>query len=111
MLADAAWHDHGERSEIDGDVEREAVHRDPSRDAHADRADLREVARPRDPPPRVRIVAIGPDADVLFVDAGFDVEIARDEDHRFGERAHVLADVATIGLEIEDRIADELSGS
>ena len=67
VLRDAARDDEPEAREVGRDVEREAVHRDPARDAHADRADLRgtrcaarlaRVAAPERPgsprPPRRR---------------------------------------------------------
>ena len=64
VIPDAARHDEPEGVEVDREVEREAVHRDPAREAHADGAELGELARPRARrPTRAGARAVDPDAD------------------------------------------------
>src|SRR4029079_13782238 len=61
LVGDPARHDQIEVREIGGDVERDAVARDPARDPNPDGADLPvanpRAAQPRDPAPRQPRVA------------------------------------------------------
>ena len=54
-----------------------------------------------------------PDADVLLAVAhpAFDAVAGQRPDQRLLEVAHVAADVAAVGAEVEDRIADQLAGA
>ena len=95
-VGDAARHDQVEMVEVGGDVEREAVARDPARDAHADgaRSSRRRPTR-RSGPGRGR----------------------RDAERRGGRGSAPLRDRGRSDArrsgraEIEDRIADELAGA
>ena len=91
--ANATGDDQAEEVEIGRDVEGKPVAGHPSRNAHADRADLGvpdpRSAQPCDPSRREAVVGA-------------------DADHHLFEIAHVTVHVATIGIEIDDRIADEL---
>ena len=110
MLADPAGNDDAIEREIGAQVEREAVHRDPARDAHADRAELDEVrARARCPGNGVRR-ARSAHRPTCFSCVPASMPSSLDKaSHRLGEILHVAAHVAPIGRKIEDRVAHELS--
>ena len=58
-------------------------------------------------------VAVDPDADELrvpFDEPRRDPVVTRERDHHAPEIAHVAANVAAIGLQIEDGVGHELSG-
>src|SRR4030095_5548674 len=80
--------------EIRADVERESMARDPTRNANPDCTDLLgpdpRPGQPGDTPRRYSIVATRPN-------------------HHFLEVAHVLVDITSVWLEVEDGIADELT--
>ena len=96
-VGDAARHDQVELREVGVHVEREAVARDPARDADADGRELvRRRPRRRSAPAR----ALGRDA-----------EVGRRPDQHLFEVAHVAVHVAAIRPQIDDRIADELAGT
>src|SRR5205823_2531802 len=73
--------------------EGESVRGDPARDVHADGAQLARVR---------------PDAGAARDAARLDAVIARDADHQLLDGSDVLAHVLAIGLQIEDRITDDL---
>jgi hypothetical protein len=91
----AAGNDQIKMVELGVDVECEAVTRDPSRDAHPNGRDL---------------LVAHPDAGQPFDAAGIDTVIGgRANEDRF-EIAHVTVNVATVGVQVDDRIADNLPG-
>src|SRR5215213_4732471 len=96
FAGDPARHDQVEEVDVGGDVEREAVARDPSRNPHADRPDFL-VSDPR--------------ATEALNAAGFDAVLRAHADHHLFEIANVTVDVAPIGIEIDDWIANELTGT
>ena len=96
LVADPTGDDHVEVREVGVHVEREAVHGDPAADSNADRADL-AVADPgavqaRDP-------------------RRGDAQVGARANHRLFEQLHVAADVTAVGVEVDDRVADELAGA
>src|SRR5204863_7797514 len=92
----AARCDEAEVLEIRGDVQREAVRGDPTRDAHADRGDL---------------LIPHPDPPLPFGALRNDAVMRDGADEHFFERGDVLADVAPPLAEGENRVADELAGA
>src|SRR5512143_331214 len=90
-IADAARDDQAEVVEIGADVEREAVARNPPRDAHADGPDL---------------VGFDPRSGELLGAPGADAAVGADANHHFLEVAHVAMDVASIRPKIDDRVPD-----
>ena len=92
----AARHDQVEIVEVGRHVEREPVARHPPGDSDADRGQL-AVAHPDTRQPRHA--------------PGFDAVVGRHPDQHFLEIAHVAVDVAAVGLQIDDGIADELAGA
>ena len=97
FVGDAAGDDQVELREVGVHVEREAVARHPARDAHADRRELGVLPTQMPVSPAMRPASMpnardGPDQHLLEV-------------------AHVTVHVAAIRLQIDDRIADELTGT
>ena len=92
--------------EVGRDVEGEAVHRSPTREPHADRADLA----------RVRALGVDPDPRVVVEPAGVrQTELGEGVDDQLLDRAHVGDGVgesaralAVLGRQAQDRIPDQL---
>src|SRR5512143_3710316 len=95
-IADAARDDQAEVVEIAADVEREAVARNPPRDAHADGADL---------------LGSDPRTGEPLDASGGDTVIGAHANHHVLDVAHVAMDVASIRPEIDDRVPDDLPWS
>jgi len=94
------------------------VHRDPAREAHADRANLRDDGVVRDADrcvlraievERAGIVLVDPDSDEVREHARGDAVLRRERAHDRAEIGDVAADVAAIGLEVDDRVRHELT--
>ena len=100
MVGDSARDDESKTREVRIDVQREAVARNPSRDPHADCGELVLPSGRSDPDPCETSDPSRGDAE--FPDSA--------NQHLF-EIAHVPVDVAPVGLQIDDRIADELTGT
>jgi hypothetical protein len=112
----AAGHDEPEPVEIRRQVEREAVHGHPSRDAHADGADLRRTRRAAGltgiARPRAGTELVGPHADQLRValeEARVHAVGPANLDHHARQIADVAPHVAPLGAKIEDRVRHELT--
>jgi hypothetical protein len=101
-VGDATGNDEVEVAEVGGDVVGKAVGGDPATDVDADGGEFffGDVARRLDP-----------DAGFAGDAVGGDTEISGGADHGLFEGADVPVDVATDGIEIEDRIADDLAGA
>src|SRR5436190_14827872 len=98
FVGDAAGDDEAEAGKIRVHVEREAVARDPAGDPDADGGELGFASVDTDPD-------AGEPGDAPRLDA----EPGHRPDQHFLEVAHVAVHVAAFGLEVEDRIADELT--
>src|SRR6185436_16962480 len=94
-VGDPARHDQGEIVEVGGHVEGKPVAGNPARDAHADRGQL--LAPDPDP---------GQPVDALCENA----VVGRCSNQDVFEVADVPVHIATVRLEIDDGIADDLSG-
>src|SRR4030095_9235698 len=91
-----ARHDQAEVIEVRADVEGKAVARDPPRDPDADRANLL-IANPGaseslDPPRPQSIVAAH-------------------ANHHFFQVANITVDIAAVGAQVENRVANDLPGT
>src|SRR5262249_33607040 len=95
-VADAARNDEVEIAEVGRHVESKAVARDPPRYPDADGRQL---------------LASDPDAGQPPDPAGPDAKIRGRADEHLLEIANVTVDVAAVGLQIDDRIADDLAGT
>src|SRR5690554_1613393 len=93
FILDPAWDDAAKILKARCAVDGEAMHRDPAPDPHPDRAKL-SLADPRA---------------IEALDAACDDAVARrDLDHRLLEARDVFTNVAAIGVEIDDGVADKL---
>src|SRR4029079_14253318 len=88
----------GERRRVEVDVQRVPVCRHPARDVHSDRGDL--PWRPREPQSRESVDALACQAECLEC---FDESLL--------EVAAVLAHVAAMSVEGEDRVAEQTPGT
>ena len=95
-VGDPAGHDELEMVEVGGDIEREAVARNPARDAYADRREL---------------LLADPDAGQPFHPTSLDAVIGGGTDEDGFEVAHVAVDVAAARVQVDDGITDELPGT
>jgi hypothetical protein len=86
-----------ERRRVEVDVERVAVRRHPLRDVNADRGDLARRRRE-------------PNARQPFDSRRVHAESTQRHDQSFLEVAAVVLDVFAVPRQVQDRIADELSG-
>ena len=95
----AAGHDVVEEREVGADIEGEAVHRDAAAHAHADGRDLRIA----DPDACGFAFAVGGDAiAILGGEGGY---------QRLLQGLHILADAATPTTQVDDGVADKLTGA
>jgi hypothetical protein len=95
-VGDAAGDDQAEIVQIGADIEGEPVTGYPAREAHTDRG---------------QFVATHPDAGQARDPRRRDPEIACHPYEDFFEVTHVAVDVATIGIEVNDRVAHDLAGT
>ena len=105
-VADAARHDVLTHvGEVGGDVQGEAVHRAPVAEAHADRGDLARHDR------RVGMVDVEPDTGEPVEPAGVrQAEFSKGVDEQALHTAHVRRRAEPV-VDVQDRIADELTGA
>jgi len=101
-VGDAAGNDEVEIAEVGGDVESETVGRNPATDVDADGGEFffADVAR-----------RLNPDAGLAGNAKGGDAEISGGANHDFFKRADVPVNVAADDIEIENGIADDLTGA
>ena len=118
VLRDAAGDDEAKAGEVGRHVEGEPVHRDPARDAHANRADLRGRAAPVGLPrvawPRAGLAA-STHTPTSFGSPSMKLAstpwLPSERDHDAREVANVAAHVAAVGLQVEDGVRHELPGT
>lgn len=84
--------------EVGGDVDGEAVHRDPLADADAHRGEFGGG-----------VVGTNPDAGRGGVSLGVDAKVSGGLDDGLFEKAHVGVEAEVQAIEVEDGIADELA--
>lgn len=95
-IGDATRDDQIEATEIRCDVQCEPVAGDPPRNADADGRQL---------------FAPDPHAGQSFDATGLDTVVGRDADQDFFEIANVPVNIATVRIQVEDRVANDLAGT
>lgn len=91
----AARDDHFEVAEIGVDVQRKTVAGDPTRDSHADGTDL---------------LIADPNPSQAGYSRSSDAELREGSNQHLFDVAHVAVNIAAVRLEVDDGIADKLSG-
>ncbi len=106
LVADAARHDVlAQVGHVGGDVEREAVHRAPVCEPHADRADLARLHR------RIGMVDVEPDPGEPLEPTGVrQPEFGQRVDDQTFDVAHVRRCAEPV-VDVDDRVADQLAGA
>src|SRR6185436_12046613 len=97
-VGDATRNDQLKVPEVGANIQREAVARDPSADSYANRRDFFFAS-----------LRSNPDARAPRQAAALDATLAERDDQGLLDVTDVAMDVATVGPQIEDRVADELT--
>jgi len=107
-LLNPARHDQAKQRQIGAQIEGEAMHRHPTRNAHADRADLHRRARGLLAAPTARVGEVCPQADVLLDHAAVNAVALGETHHHAIQIFDVATHVHAIRVQIQNGIADEL---